>query len=739
MNQFFFDPVSVLFPYSSFMEDQIDDPISASNTAQHLYEYLGGWGLRPNMVLDTLGRYFGVMVSSKPGTPQYEDEMAKYGPESVRNLVPLSGMVQTATALLGVNQGTGFNPESVLRRAVGASEMNQYEAYLVSRSISDTDAYENVAAVNRGETWDSSVGAAATEWVSLHRTDLRTAMLQSTPEIVADELDVTPEFAVKVIERVRKDAQVATLQRGMTSLGSFVFGVRFKWQPEGEIHRQRLADLERSVSYSALTGYGSLEDRNKVKEVFPSVLVRRAQYGALPGDSRDVAYIFDNIVRDEINREFDALKQSALRQRPWDWKATRVVEAGRQSALALVAPSKDRNKIAGDWRREYDNTITRMAGVSIPEQVQMDADYIPRVIVGANPKEALQIRKNEILYHLIMTKPAPESYANEAGDIDWNQYRGAVKRWEMNAPVMAMSVPAVSNIIAAADKEGMGAEIRRFVLQVGDEQMQEYYRRNDDVFEATQRAYREGLYADALDAFSRLKDAGDEEAWSKTVGAVGSVTGRDLLPYLRRMYGDKFSAAELEVTADLVFPPAEDVRRLNMSEEQAAKDRARTAFWSFYRTYTPPGSDAYELRTQPLIAAALDQTSRMTMTTDQYSMAAAVAKQWVVERYGEDVFQNEKMISEWQEARRLKDDLDVRIVDRFGPESLRLLSAYDASSSADIKNSLRMEFPQLTTMLNARLQYGVSFPVYAKYYRSAMKAIGGSGRGGRRSRRGRSR
>ena len=419
--------------------------------------------------------------------------------------------------------------------------------------------------------------------------------------------------------------------------------------------------------------------------------------------------------------------------RPWDWKAVRTVEAGRSKALSFVRQRKDASKTQGDWKTEYENTMKALAGVSVPEQIVMDRNYIPRSVVGANPLEAMEIRQNEIVYHVVQTRPTAEAFTDDSGEIDWAGYRTATEEWKKGLSIMAMSIPAVGRVISAAKAEGRGSQIAQFVLNLKESDLDKYYRRNDDVYEAVQRAYREGLYEDTLQAFAELKEAGDEEAWMKTVGAVGPIQARQLNSYIKKFYGEKFSSAELDAVGSLKFPAAEEIRRYNMNSAQAAKDRARTAFWDFYRTFTPPGSDAYEMRNIPLISVALDQSSRSLLTEDQYNMATAMAMRWIKERYGEDAMANATLVEEWKEARALREELDGALTEKYGPQALRLLAAYDGSGTAAAKKELRAQYPTLDAMLLARRRFGLKFSVYAKYYRTAMKPFGGS-RGGRASR-----
>jgi hypothetical protein len=318
----------------------------------------------------------------------------------------------------------------------------------------------------------------------------------------------------------------------------------------------------------------------------------------------------------------------------------------------------------------------------------------------------------------MLTQPLAENFMGEDGTIDFAAYRQAADAWRQNLPTIAAGIPAIGSIVAQADAEGRGPSLRRWLDGLNTEAVDAYRRRNDDPLEAFQRSYFERMYQPAMDRYRELQDAGDPDAWTKTVGALGPVSGDMLVEQIRELYPRRFNEEQLAQISQLSMPPAVEVMRSNMSEAAARKDKARSAFWDFMRNNTPPGSDSYKLRDIPLVAAALDQSSRSTLTEEQYKLAGAMAAGWMVETYGQVT---PEMQAEWTAARQARQQLDLTIVAQYGREGLARLSAYDAAPNAEAKAAVRKQWAEVDRILQMRLTYAKQNPVYAKYYRNATK------------------
>lgn len=371
------------------------------------------------------------------------------------------------------------------------------------------------------------------------------------------------------------------------------------------------------------------------------------------------------------------------------------------------------------WMSEYQNVIAKLTGQHAPDTAAAQA-YRPLSVAGANPKEALDIRRNEAMRFIVQTQPLAEDFTNEDGSINFEAYNIAVKQWKSNLPMIAAGIPQVFAVLAQADQEGRGQAMRQFLDSLNGQSVDEYRRRNDTALEAVQRAYFERVYQPALDDYRKLADAGDSEAYDKTIGAVGPMTGAQLLPAVQSMYPGRFAAEELQALGGLQMPAMQQVMRENMSATARARDEARSAFWQEYRENTPPGSASYKMRDIPLIAAALDQSSRQTLTTEQYRLAHAMMRGWVAEMYGGQVPPQVK--AEWQQARAERGQLDTFISGQLGRESLGLLAAYDAAPNAAMKEQVRKQYPVVNQALALRLAFARQHPVYASYYKSASKS-----------------
>jgi hypothetical protein len=486
--------------------------------------------------------------------------------------------------------------------------------------------------------------------------------------------------------------------------------------PAGEQARWSMREDERAAAYSPLTEFGSREGKMAVQDAYPALSVQRAQYGALPGDEKDYGYLLDSAQRGQVYDRFDVLKDAVLASRPWDRKAARAVEDARYRALEAVKRPGE----AGDatWQGEYLKAVAAIQGQTVGDAEER-AEYRPLSLAGATPKEALQIRRDEAMRFIKSTEPRLESFTGEDGQPDYDGWNAAVADWRNNLPTVAMGVPQVAQVFAKASGEGMGDALASWLGNLTGEAVDAYRRRNDSAMEAFQRAYFDGLYQPMMAKYRELSDAGDKEAWDKTIGAVGEIRGADVIPAIRRMYGDRFTAADLEQLKGLTMPPATEIMRSNMSDMAARKDKARSAFWDYFRNETPPGGDSYKLREIPLVSAALDQSSRATLTTEQYKLALMMARGWVAETYGGAVPPEVK--AEWAQARAEKVELDSALLARVGRDGMRALQQYEMAPDAASKEAIRRANPVVGQALTVRYQFSRSRPVFAKYYRTAAK------------------
>lgn len=708
----YFDPTETFFPYAGFLERGVEDGEQAKNMGQQLYSLLGKVGLRPSPLIEMPLRYFGAMQADNS-----PEQQAQWGKGSIGMAIPQTGIIQAATGAAGIGGPMGINIEEPLRRALGLPDTTAYDPYRVSRSVSDMAAAANAKI---GPGLDIRPYLAAQEWIRLHaQTDLGMQIRNATAEDVAKELRIDPAIAESALAVAREGAKQATGQRAVTTLAGSMLGLRLQAEPQGEKIRQEMTATEKAAAYNPVTGAGSREDVKTVQAAYPALQAQRQQYYALPGDTREAGYLLDAAQRSTINVAFDRLKDAVIQTRPWDRKSARLVEDARWKAQARISREKPDQK-GMDWQADYQKAVAALSGTADGTYTyEPDLNYKPMSVAGANPAEAVKLRQEEIMRHLVRTQPRAESFIGPDGAIDFTAYNASLADWSAVLPTIAHGIPEIGNIVAAADKEGRGPIVRKWLDTLDATAVDVYRKRSDTALEAAQRIYFEGIYTPAFEEYRIKADAGEPDAWAQTVGAVPPIMGKMLAPLIEKVYGARFTPEDMASISRLVFPPAQDVMRSNMSEGAKQKDKARTAFWDFMMTQTPPGSDSYDLNQEPLIGAALDQSSRATLTTEQYLLANQMARGWVQQNIGQVT---PEMQAEWAGARQANKDLKALITTTLGDDGAMALSRYQSAQTAAEKLQIRMQNPKVQQALNLTLAYAQKNPLYARYYRGAVKS-----------------
>jgi N12 class adenine-specific DNA methylase len=700
-----FDPTAIAFPFAQmFFNNDLDNTDEAKTTLQRAYDMAGVMGMRPTPLLDIPLRYSNLLVTKRPGEEGYDTEQAAYGQRSIGQQLPQVGAVQGITAALGLGGPGGLDVEDVARRALGMPQGEPFDAYRTARSLADMAAEENK---RQGAGFDNRAYLAAQEFVANHgKTDLPTAMRTMRPEDVAKELKIDEPMAAQALALVHNAANRAAKQRGFQSILGYFTGIQAQQLPQGEVLRGEMRADEKMAAYNPLTGAGSREQVKAIQAMYPALAVQRAQYGALPGDEKNYSYLYDQSQRAKVNKEFDALKDAVVQSRPWDRKSARAIEDARWAALSQV----ERNPKAGEeWRTEYMKVMGKLTGVNV-SQLNIDTNYRPLSLAGATPKEAREIRNNEIMRAVTATQPLIENYTNDDGEVDFTAYQDARKVWMTKLPMIAMGLPEVAAVMAASPSMGLS----EFIRGLGEESVANYRKRNDTPIEAAQRAYFDQIYTPTWDAYRQAKEAGMENAWDATVGAIGPINGTSLAALVKRTNPGRFNDEQLAQVAQMNMPALVDVAQANMSEAGKRKDQARQAFWDWYRNETPPGKKGYKLRDIPLIAAALDQSSRTTLTEDQYMMAVAMGKGWMAEQYGGPV--DKDMMAEWTQSRTEREQFNVALTATLGDEALSKLRMYEALATAAEKARYRRENPIVNSALKLRRAFEVKHPTYARYF-----------------------
>lgn len=712
LNDIYVDPIEVFLPFAGLMGQDVTDPQGQMTGVQQVYTMAERLGLRPSPAIDIPLRASGALQADNS-----PEQAAQWGKGSIGAFTPQGGLIQGVTSALGIGGPGGVNIEEPIRNAIGLPDTGAYDPYRYGRSVSDISASLNAM---QGPGMDPRPFLAAQEWIGKHKdSDLAKQLRQATPAEVAAELNIDPKLAALALEAARAGAKQASQQRAVAQIGSSMLGLRLQELPQGEQIRTGMADAERGAAYSPMTGVGSREQVKAVQDQYPALQVQRGQYQALPGDSRDSSYLFDNAQKKVVNQAFDGLAANVLAARPWDRRATRLVEDARYTALAHT--ERKASTTPGDWQAEYQRALAKIAGGDSVTANAPNLAYRPLSVAGASPAEATQMRQQEAMRAIVRTQPRAEAFTGPDGQIDFTSYNSARDAWEKALPTISKGIPEVFAIVGQADKEGRGAALRAWLDKLGPDQLDEYRRRSDTPLEAAQRTYFEGVYQPAMDAYRKASDLGVPDAWNTTVGQVGTLRGSDLIPQIQQVYGNRFTPDELASLKTLTFPPAVDVMRANMSESAKAKDGARSAFWDYMNTATPPGSPAYNLRQIPLIASALDQSSRSTVTAEQYTQALQMARGWVAENYGQPT---PKQVEEWNTARAAKKSLDNLILVELGQEGAIALRAYQSATAAADKEAVRRSNPLVQKALNLQALFARKNPVFARYYKSAARGAG---------------
>lgn len=554
------DPVSLLFPFANIVKLGDGNANERRSGAAQLYSMLDQVGLRPAPWWDVPIRMSNMLVDAQPGTAEYEQQVADVGSKSVGSLLPQTGMVKGATALLNMGPPGGMDAESVLRGGAAG----RFEAYDVARSIRDmaTERLPNGAPIELSGPYLVAQAMVAGRdekgWQDLLTT--------ATPEQLAAELNVPLVEATQALRIVREAAARSGRQAGVQSLASGLLGLNVKLLPTGERMAQEQMAQERGAGYSATSGYGSRADMLAVRKMFPALAVGRAQYGTLPGESETQAMdIWRSGQREALNMAFDAVKDKAIAQQPWTKKPGQRVEDARQAALATLEPKP--SGAGKDWR-----DVLRTGAPADEAVGGTMKPYYPRSIAGATPAEAKRIRQEEVVQQLARTAPAFDSFKNASGQVDYEAYAVAREQWLGQVPSLVANDQRVGDVLDQAKKDGI--DLGQFARSVTGAMIENYWRRNDSPLEAMQRTYFDKVYQPALDAYDARKAAGEKDlnkAYKETVGKVGALGTAQLIGLVQQAYPKRWTNEELgKALAGMTMPTAKDVQRANMSASARA-------------------------------------------------------------------------------------------------------------------------------------------------------------------------
>jgi hypothetical protein len=556
----FVDPVSMLFPFANLVNLSDPNPGQRKSAAAQLYGMMEKVGLRPAPWWDIPVRLSNALVDAQPGTAEYEQQVADVGAKSVGSLLPQTGMIKGATAMLGIGTPGGMDAESVMRGGAAG----RFEAYGVARAIRDMAAEQlpQGAGIERSGPYLVAQAMVAGRdekgWQEL--------LTSATAEQLARELNVPLMEATQALRIVREAAARSGRQAGVQSLASGLLGLNAKVMPPGERIFVNEQAAERGAGYSATSGYGSRAEMLAVRKQFPALAVGRAQYGTLPGESETQAMdIWRSGQRDAAAAAFDGLKDQVIVAQPWTKKPGQRVDETRQAAIdAINAPPSNLPK---DWREIFTQGAPGMENTTGTQQ-----PYRARSVAGATPQETRDIRQEEALAQLARTAPAYDSFKDAAGKVDYEAYDAARTAWLAQVPSLVKTDQRVADVVAQAKADGV--DIAGFVGKVSGQMVERYWRRNDTPAEAMQRTYFDKVYQPALDAYDARKAAGEKDlnkAYAETVGKVGAMSTAQLAGLVMASYPGRWTQAELsKALAGVTMPSAKDVQRANMTPSARA-------------------------------------------------------------------------------------------------------------------------------------------------------------------------
>ena len=724
------NPLDAMLPFSNMVHDDVNDAIANRSTAQMAYDYAGVVGMRLNPFADYLLKKTDLLVDSKPGDSDYAAKLRAYGHLSANAILPGSNIIHAVSKAAGIGGPLGVNPETIVGHAFGGPDSETWDGYRVKRSIRDMST-----------TGDPKIPTAAELWVQKQDDEglLNQALLTAKPEDVAAEMKLSIPEATKLLQVAREAANTSANQQAFSQATSGFLGFRTTVLPQGETDYNRAALAEKSAAYNPMTGLGSRADVSQVRADNPQLTVARGQYGGLPGESKDMSYILDNLDKANINKQFDAAKDAAIAKDPTNRKLFSAIEAARFQALGLADRSTAAPPAAlSSMGEQAAALLAKVTGaVKTGNPAVLDQEYRPLSVAGSTPQEALKIRQDEIMRMVAQRAPKPEDFTSSETGIDFNSYKIALDKFNNNLGKIVNNIPNVSAVLDVADKDGQGQQLRSWIGRISANDLVQYHGRNDTPLEAAVSAYWDKVYTPTFEQYSKLKAAGDKDAWAKTIGAVPAFNGGMMAKLVEREYPGHFTPEELrDLSTKISMPDMQTVNRNQLSKDAQAKADANTAFFDYMQKSIPPGKPGSSLRILPAIQIAYSKAA--PPTTQQLRLALDTAQGWVQSHVGQVT---PDMQQDFAQARQAKQELDAMLTMKVGATGLNHLVAYDAAASAKAKAAVRGAFPDVNTALMARHEFELDNPIYAQYYGpgassfvGATSSGGGAGGGGAASR-----
>lgn len=749
-NKIYLDPLSMVFPFNGFFETNWENGSEAKGTLGTIYEAAGNFGLRPGPWVDIPTRYLNLLVTAKPGTPEYEEQVAAIGRGSIGGLIPQTAQIKAATAMLGIGGAAGFDAEQRARAALGYDSAGRWESYGVARAIRDTAAEQNAAL---GDKFNSTPYLVAQGLVAgLDEKEWNWLLNTATSGEIAKRFNIDNHTAAAALTVVRESAGRSARQAGVGTLASSVLGLKVTAEPKGEQLYNQMQQAERAAAYSPVTGLGSKRELDAVREALPALAVGRAQYGTVAGERETQGLdIYRSQQRAQVNAAFDGLKETLLKARPWDRNAANEIENQRRLALeavgkagvdqqsaAAVAAAQGNNAPA--WAGAL-NKAAQVAGVAptsplvagaVAGGLPLVAEYRPRSVAGANPTEALKIRREEVMSAVAASQPRADQFKDDKGAIDWDAYKQAQDKWAATLPQTVKGLPAIAAIVAQGESEsaGRGAQLQALANSITPTLVKNYQRRNDTPAEAVQRVWYEQVYTPTralklpegktLEMLTSGQRAQVYEERDARVAKAGAMNTAQLMAMVQRAYPGRWTNSELGTAlAGWQMPSVADAERSMMTEAQRKAADKRVA--SKAEAEAKKEATLFKLETQ---ARQKAESMRIAEEKKQAAAAKAAASRAAAaqRKAAAQAKSNAAKAERAAEVNRFKTDAANQqkeftgmVVGHFGQPAY---DAYIAWKNGDTQSRRYYEkqFPQVKTIDAVRANYAKENEAFRRTY-----------------------
>lgn len=696
----YWNPMRTLAPWGSLYDIATDDPIRQKTQMQENYDMLSAIGLRPGPHIDIPMRLAEWLIEGDDPNER-EKQRAQYGIEGMAGVYPVGDMIKGATAALGIGGPAGVDLEGIGRYYAGLAPRFQ-ETYDIGRAITDM-SFENERKAGFDKA-DYILAQSILDRVKQNSTAYREALTgdkQSVAAKYSKEMGAT-QGQVEVALNIFRDATTMSAKsRGFMRSASILGGMSTQIERKGEEMRNREQELEKAKGYDPLTGYGSRAARDAVQKANPASAVLQAQYATYPGEKRDplTSWIWE--MKDRVTAAFDTSKDSYMQKNPADRRGAAAIEKQKWDALNSIGP-QTKNENDPLWKKILDDakgpTLEALAKLN-----PLDPTYSPKSIYGANPQEALEIRKAEIVKGVMAFAPKAEAYLTKDGAIDYNAYKAAQASWEKNIIENIKANPLTAKVLLQAEQDGdaMHKGLNKWLDTFTGKEIDTYRQRYDSPMEAMQRSYFDQVYGKAMDKYAATKN------WNGAVGDVGAMNGDALIELVKKQYPNRWTDAELkQALGGVTMPSMKDIVKMNIKPEDKPLAEAKDRFFATIDQRIPPGKAGAEITKDPLISGLRSAEAKGLATKEMYDQATLKLIGWANANY------IKPNADEWAAYKQMTEGHKQMMTSKYGADYQSTLDMYFSASAAD-RVKLLQKYPALNQMVKDSSLKGN--PLYDKY------------------------